>query len=84
MNGSKSFREKFQEAGLDLVPVDELIRRDFSSGSSNRVTSVPSVRDGFGKVVAEVEEPTAKEKVSPSQAIVPDGIPEKSSCKGSS
>lgn len=84
ISGGKSLREKYQEACLDLAPLDKLIRRNFGSGSSNRVTSAPDVQNGPEKAVAKVEQPVLEEKVSPSQAAVLDGALEKSSCKGSS
>lgn len=79
MSGSKCFRERCLEAGLDVAPVDKLIRRDFSSKSSNRVASALGVRAGLEKNVVEVDDPTAEEEVSPDQAAVFESAPKKSS-----
>lgn len=55
MNGSKSFQKKCKEVGLDLALVNELIKCNLGSGSSNRFTSVSSVKDDPEKASVEVE-----------------------------
>lgn len=53
-------------AELDLLPVDELIRHYFSSGSSSRVTYASGAIYDYVRTRVEVEQPTAEDGTTPS------------------
>lgn len=54
VSGSKSFQDKCREVGLDLMPIDEPIKRSFGNESSSKVSHALGARDDPERADAEL------------------------------